>query len=234
MWTLRLNAGPAPVAAADDQRLAFAPRVARWSPGGCCRSAETNRSRGPCLWMWTGGGHPAALSGADGAWRARLAPAEVGLAGSADSHLHLLSTAAAQLSTDCSPRGAPSIAAVLARLTSTATALRRGSWLRVWGFDDALTPAHRNPTVAELYRAVPDRSAASAPHTQRLPRSMRRQQRRTVGCTQTFKARAHRCGAQEGRVGRIGVGHDQAGQTGRPGSGEARSGVLHREHHVAR
>ncbi len=98
---------------------------------------------------------PAASPLSEGARRLRLAADEVGLAGFADPHLHLLATAAARLSVDCSPAAAPTVADVLDRLSDAAALAPPDTWLRGAGFDEALVGDHRLPTVAELDRAVP-------------------------------------------------------------------------------
>jgi predicted amidohydrolase YtcJ len=102
------------------------------------------------------GPDPGSLPDHGGAERLRLGPDEVGFAGFADPHLHLLSTAAATLSLDCSVTTAPTLPRLLTGLARAAAALPAGTWLRGQGFDEALVAERRAPTLAELNHAVPD------------------------------------------------------------------------------
>lgn len=72
--------------------------------------------------------------------------------GFVDAHLHLLASAAARLSIDCSD--ARSIGELL-RTIRTAPRSRNG-WLRAHGYDDAFFAERRHPTVEELDAAAPD------------------------------------------------------------------------------
>ena len=85
----------------------------------------------------------------------RLPPGAVAVPGFVDPHLHLLALAAEELSVDC--RAAPGVAPLLGLLADGARRLPPGSWLRAVGYDEALLPERRHPTLAELDAAVPDR-----------------------------------------------------------------------------
>jgi len=87
----------------------------------------------------------------------RLAPEWAVLPGFVDPHVHLLATAAGVLSVDLA--GVPDVETLLARLAAESAwgSAGRGAWLRAHGWDESLTTEGRQPTVAELDRAVPDR-----------------------------------------------------------------------------
>ncbi|WP_419838242.1 amidohydrolase family protein [Candidatus Poriferisodalis sp.] len=72
--------------------------------------------------------------------------------GYCDDHLHLLACAAARGSVDV--RDAVTVdellATILRAVDAVVAARHRSSWLRVWGYDDALLAERRHPTVAEL------------------------------------------------------------------------------------
>ncbi len=78
-----------------------------------------------------------------------------------DDHLHLLACAAARRSIDV--QDATTVGELLATIQSgigaSALAGDRASWLRVWGYDDALLVEQRHPTVAELDAVTGDRPA---------------------------------------------------------------------------
>ncbi|WP_419911953.1 amidohydrolase family protein [Candidatus Poriferisodalis sp.] len=80
------------------------------------------------------------------------------LAGYCDDHLHLLACAAARRSSDV--RAATSVGGLLSLIRQgareQAAAGGPGSWLRAWGYDDALLDERRHPTVAELDAAAQD------------------------------------------------------------------------------
>ncbi|WP_419842111.1 amidohydrolase family protein [Candidatus Poriferisodalis sp.] len=69
-----------------------------------------------------------------------------------DDHLHLLACAAARRSIDV--RGAATVSELLETVQRGIRERDRAgdatSWLRVWGYDDALLAERRHPTVAEL------------------------------------------------------------------------------------
>ena len=75
-----------------------------------------------------------------------------------DDHLHLLACAAARRSTDV--RAATSVGGLLSLIRQgaheQAAADGPESWLRAWGYDDALLDERRHPTVAELDAAAQD------------------------------------------------------------------------------
>lgn len=78
--------------------------------------------------------------------------------GYCDDHLHLLACAAARRSVDV--HAATSVGGLLSLIRQGAHEQEAsggpGSWLRVWGYDDALLDERRHPTVAELDAAAQD------------------------------------------------------------------------------
>lgn len=74
--------------------------------------------------------------------------------GFVDHHVHLLSTAAAHLSTDVS--GARSIGEVL-DIIRGARPMEGTGWVRAWGYDESNLAEGRHPTRSDLDRAGPDR-----------------------------------------------------------------------------
>ena len=76
--------------------------------------------------------------------------------GYCDDHLHLLACAAARRSLDV--EAATSIGGLLSLIRQGAREQAAGggpeSWLRAWGYDDALLDERRHPTVAELDAAA--------------------------------------------------------------------------------
>lgn len=72
-----------------------------------------------------------------------------------DPHVHLLGMAAASLSVDCRAEHAPSVPDALDLLRASATRRAEGTWIRAFGFDEALVRERRAPTAAELDSAVP-------------------------------------------------------------------------------
>jgi predicted amidohydrolase YtcJ len=73
-----------------------------------------------------------------------------------DPHVHLLGIAAASLSIDCRAERAPDLAALLETLRAAAASRPPGTWLRAFGYDEALLVERRGPGPAELAAAVPD------------------------------------------------------------------------------
>jgi predicted amidohydrolase YtcJ len=73
-----------------------------------------------------------------------------------DPHVHLLGMAAASLSVDCRAERAPDLAALLETLRTAAASRPPGTWLRAFGYDEALLVEQRGPDPAELAAAVPD------------------------------------------------------------------------------
>jgi len=78
------------------------------------------------------------------------------LPGLADSHLHLVATAAALAGRDLASDHPGSIEELLARLSVLAARTAPGAWLRVSGFEESRLREGRFPTSDELDRAVGD------------------------------------------------------------------------------
>lgn len=74
-----------------------------------------------------------------------------------DAHCHLLATAAASRSVDCSPQAVTSIADIQRRLREAVATLPPERWLRATGYDETQLAEHRHPTHRDLDAAVPDR-----------------------------------------------------------------------------
>jgi len=75
--------------------------------------------------------------------------------GFVDAHLHFAALARRRGEVDCSRERAKSVAEVLARVAGAAAERPQGSWIRAFGYDEALLADGRAPTVAELDRAAP-------------------------------------------------------------------------------
>lgn len=73
-----------------------------------------------------------------------------------DPHVHLLGMAAASLSIDCRAERAPDLAALFGVLRAAAASKPPGTWLRAFGYDEALLLERRGPDPAELAAAVPE------------------------------------------------------------------------------
>jgi hypothetical protein len=73
-----------------------------------------------------------------------------------DPHVHLLGIAAASLSIDCRAERAPDLPAMLGVLRAAAASQPPGTWLRAFGYDEALLVERRGPDPAELAAAVPE------------------------------------------------------------------------------
>jgi predicted amidohydrolase YtcJ len=73
-----------------------------------------------------------------------------------DPHVHLLGMAAAALSIDCRAERAPDLPALLDTLRAAAASRPPGTWLRAFGYDEALLAERRGPDPAELAAAVPE------------------------------------------------------------------------------
>lgn len=78
------------------------------------------------------------------------------LPGLADSHLHLVATAAVLSGRDLAADHPRTIEELVARLAALAARLPPGAWLRVSGFEESRLREGRFPTAAELDRAVGD------------------------------------------------------------------------------
>jgi predicted amidohydrolase YtcJ len=73
-----------------------------------------------------------------------------------DPHVHLLGMAAASLSIDCRAERAPDLPALLDTLRAAAASRPTGTWLRAFGYDEALLAERRGPDPDELAAAVPE------------------------------------------------------------------------------
>lgn len=71
-----------------------------------------------------------------------------------DAHCHLLATAAALRSVDCSPAAVRSVAEIQARLREAAARVPPGAWLRAAGYDESQLAERRHPTRRDLDAAV--------------------------------------------------------------------------------
>jgi predicted amidohydrolase YtcJ len=72
-----------------------------------------------------------------------------------DPHVHVLGMAAASLSIDCRAERAPDVPALLGVLRAAAASTAPGTWLRAFGYDEALLAERRGPDPDELAAAVP-------------------------------------------------------------------------------
>ncbi len=72
-----------------------------------------------------------------------------------DAHCHILSSAAARLSVDCSPQAVRSIPDIQARLRAKAIEVSRGVWIRATGYNEFYLPGKRHPTRHDLDVAAP-------------------------------------------------------------------------------
>lgn len=76
----------------------------------------------------------------------------VAVPGFEDAHMHLLATAGALLSVDCSAGRAGSVSAIVDVLRRSAGCLPAGTWVRGFGYDDALLAERGHLTRAALDR----------------------------------------------------------------------------------
>lgn len=72
-----------------------------------------------------------------------------------DNHLHLISTGLTMGWVDVTPAAAPTLQALLDRLSERAATLPAGTWIRARGYDQTKLDIGRHPTREELDRAVP-------------------------------------------------------------------------------
>ncbi|MEW6143297.1 MAG: amidohydrolase [Chloroflexota bacterium] len=72
-----------------------------------------------------------------------------------DAHCHILASAAARLSVDCSPRAVRSIADIQARIRNRKNELPDGAWIRAVGYNEFYLREKRHPNCHDLNQAVP-------------------------------------------------------------------------------
>jgi len=72
-----------------------------------------------------------------------------------DAHCHILASAAARLSVDCSPEVVRSIPDIQARLRARASEVSRGVWIRATGYNEFYLPGKLHPTRHDLDVAAP-------------------------------------------------------------------------------
>ncbi|MCX8126889.1 MAG: amidohydrolase family protein, partial [Dehalococcoidia bacterium] len=77
------------------------------------------------------------------------------LPGFIDAHCHILASAAAQLSVDCSPGAVRSIADIQARLKDKKDHLPAGAWIRAVGYNEFYLKEGRHPDRYDLDQVVP-------------------------------------------------------------------------------
>lgn len=73
-----------------------------------------------------------------------------------DNHLHLIATGIAMGHVDATPAAAPTLAALMARISERAAATPKGAWLRGRGYDQVKLDTGGHPTREDLDRAAPD------------------------------------------------------------------------------
>ncbi|HWQ28067.1 MAG TPA: amidohydrolase family protein, partial [Dehalococcoidia bacterium] len=73
-----------------------------------------------------------------------------------DAHLHLLATAAALRSVDCTPAKVRSIGELQAAIWTRARATPKGQWIRAYGYDESRLAERRHPTRRDLDLATRD------------------------------------------------------------------------------
>jgi len=73
-----------------------------------------------------------------------------------DNHLHLIATGIAMGHVDATPAAAPTLAALMARISERAAATPKGAWVRGRGYDQVKLDTGRHPTREDLDRAAPD------------------------------------------------------------------------------
>lgn len=125
------------------------------------------------------------------------------LPGLADSHVHLVATAAALAGRDLSADHPGSIDELMARLATLAARCAPGQWLRVSGFEESRLREGRFPTLAELDRAVGDcplRLRHATRHASLLGSEARRRLAGVLGAAETA---AERCERETGPVAAV-------------------------------
>jgi predicted amidohydrolase YtcJ len=73
-----------------------------------------------------------------------------------DNHLHLIATGIAMGFVDATPAAAPTLAALLERISERAATTPKGTWVRSRGYDQVKLDTGRHPTREDLDRAAPD------------------------------------------------------------------------------
>ncbi|WP_313193879.1 amidohydrolase [Shinella zoogloeoides] len=73
-----------------------------------------------------------------------------------DNHLHLIATGIAMGHVDATPAAAPTLAALMARISERAAATPKGAWVRGRGYDQVKLDTGVHPTREDLDRAAPD------------------------------------------------------------------------------
>src|SRR5690606_19611748 len=73
-----------------------------------------------------------------------------------DNHLHLISTGTMMGWVDATPAAAPTLAALMKRISDRAATTPKGGWVRARGYDQVKLDTGRHPTRDDLDRAAPD------------------------------------------------------------------------------
>lgn len=73
-----------------------------------------------------------------------------------DNHLHLVATGFAMGFVDATPAAAPTLAALMERISERAATTPKGTWVRGRGYDQVKLATSRHPTREDLDRAAPD------------------------------------------------------------------------------
>ncbi|ODT55330.1 MAG: amidohydrolase [Methylobacterium sp. SCN 67-24] len=73
-----------------------------------------------------------------------------------DNHLHLIATGIAMGFVDATPAAAPTLAALMERISKRAATTPKGTWVRSRGYDQVKLDTGRHPTREDLDRAAPD------------------------------------------------------------------------------
>ncbi|MFC0805087.1 amidohydrolase [Ensifer sp. P24N7] len=73
-----------------------------------------------------------------------------------DNHLHLIATGMAMGWVDATPASAPTLAALMGRISDRAAATPKGGWVRARGYDQVKLDTGRHPTRDDLDRVAPD------------------------------------------------------------------------------
>ncbi|WP_378941187.1 amidohydrolase [Mesorhizobium sp. ANAO-SY3R2] len=73
-----------------------------------------------------------------------------------DNHLHLIATGIAMGFVDATPAAAPTLAALMERISERAATTPEGTWVRGRGYDQVKLDTGRHPTREDLDRAAPD------------------------------------------------------------------------------
>ncbi|WP_324764774.1 amidohydrolase (plasmid) [Sinorhizobium meliloti] len=73
-----------------------------------------------------------------------------------DNHLHLIATGMAMGWVDATPASAPTLAALLGRISDRTATTPKGGWVRARGYDQVKLDTGRHPTRDDLDRVAPD------------------------------------------------------------------------------